>query len=125
MAAAIIAGSSQTYAEFAGYRDKLFFIPENGVSHSLCSAAARRSRRDGKLELIFLGALVPFKACDLALRAAAPFLRNGLAQFSVVGDGPERNRLEQLTKSLGIEEAVSFCGMLPMPKPCSGYGRRT
>jgi hypothetical protein len=35
-AAAIIAASSQTYAEFAGYRDKLFFVPENGISPSLC-----------------------------------------------------------------------------------------
>jgi glycosyltransferase involved in cell wall biosynthesis len=28
----------------------------------------------------------------------------------VVGDGPEQNRLEQLTRSLGIDKAVSFCG---------------
>jgi glycosyltransferase involved in cell wall biosynthesis len=111
-AAAIIAGSSQTYAEFAGYRDKLFFIPENGVNRSLCSDTVRSSQRDGIAELIFLGQLVPFKACDLALRAAAPLLRSELAHFTVVGDGPERNRLEQLTKSLGIENAVSFCGML-------------
>ena len=111
-AAAIIAGSSQTYAEFAGYREKLFFVPENGLSPSLCSGPARIKRRDGKLELIFLGALVPFKACDLALRAAAPFLRSASAHFTVVGDGPERSRLEQLTRSLGIEGAVSFCGML-------------
>jgi colanic acid/amylovoran biosynthesis glycosyltransferase len=33
-----------------------------------------------------------------------------LARFTVVGDGPERNRLEQLMRSLGIEKAVSFCG---------------
>jgi len=46
------------------------------------------------------------------LRAAAPFLRNGLARFAVAGDGPERSRLEQLTKSLGIAESVTFCGML-------------
>jgi glycosyltransferase involved in cell wall biosynthesis len=111
-AAAIIAGSSQTYAEFSGYREKLFFVPENGLSPALCSGGARASRRDAKLELIFLGALVPFKACDLALRAAAPFLRSDSAHFTVVGDGPERSRLEQLTKSLGIEGAVSFCGML-------------
>jgi len=78
-AAAVIAGSSQTYAEFAGYREKLFFVPENGISPSLCSGALRRREGDGKLELIFLGALVPYKACDLALRAAAPFLRRGLA----------------------------------------------
>lgn len=112
-AAAIIAGSSQTYAEFATYREKLFFVPENGVSRSLCSDGLTRSQRDGKLELIFIGGLIPLKACDLGLRAAAPLLRADLAHFTVVGDGPERSRLEQLTKSLEIEEAVSFCGMLP------------
>jgi len=56
--------------------------------------------------------LVPRKACDLGLRAAAPLLRNDLAHFSIVGDGPERSRLEQLVKSLEIEKAVSFCGWL-------------
>jgi glycosyltransferase involved in cell wall biosynthesis len=111
-AAAIIAGSSQTYAEFAGYGDKIFFIPENGVSRCLCSGTEPCSQHGGKLELIFVGGLVPYKACDLALRAAAPFLRSGLARFTVAGDGPERSRLEQLAKSLGIEQAVTFCGML-------------
>jgi glycosyltransferase involved in cell wall biosynthesis len=111
-AAAIIAGSSQSYAEFADYRDKLFFIPENGVRQSLCSSTVRRPQGEGKLELIFLGALVPFKACDLALRAAATLLRGGLAHLTVAGDGPERSRLEQLAKSLGVEESVSFRGML-------------
>ena len=43
-AAAIIAGSSQTYAEFAGYRDKLFFVPENGVSRSLVLRPRARPR---------------------------------------------------------------------------------
>jgi glycosyltransferase involved in cell wall biosynthesis len=111
-AAAIVAGSSQTYAEFATYREKLFFVPENGVSPSLCSGAPRRRERDAKLELIFIGGLVPYKACDLALRAAVPFLQSDSAHFTVVGDGPERGRLEQLTKSLRIAETVSFCGML-------------
>jgi glycosyltransferase involved in cell wall biosynthesis len=111
-AAAIIAGSSHTYAEFATYGQKLFFIPENGVSSSLCSDAPRSSERDVKLELIFLGSLIPLKACDLAIRAAAPFLRDGLAHFTIAGDGPERGRLEQLTRSLEIENAVSFCGMV-------------
>lgn len=121
-ASAIIAGSSQTYAEFAGYREKLFFVPENGVSRSLCSDNARPGGGDGKLELIFLGALVPYKACDLALLAAAPFLRSGVAHFTVVGDGPERKRLEQLTNSLGIEGSVSFCGMLSL---CRSYATFT
>jgi len=111
-AAAIIAGSSQTFAEFAAYGDKLFYVPENGIDSALCCEDLRRPQPDAKLELIFLGALVHFKACDLALRSAAPVLREGLAHFSVVGDGPDRNRLERLVSSLGIEDSVSFCGAL-------------
>jgi glycosyltransferase involved in cell wall biosynthesis len=109
-AAAIIAGASQTYGEFASYQEKLFFLLENGVSSSLCSDGLRISERNGKLKLIFVGGLLPVKACDLALRAAAPLLRSDLARFTVVGDGPERDRLERLTRSQGIDKAVSFCG---------------
>jgi glycosyltransferase involved in cell wall biosynthesis len=111
-AAAIIAASSQTYAEFAAYHDKLFFVPEPGISRSLCFGDSRSAEPGAKLELIFVGGLVPRKACDLALRAAAPLLQRDLARFTVVGDGPERNRLEQLARSLGIEKAVFFCGWL-------------
>jgi glycosyltransferase involved in cell wall biosynthesis len=71
---------------------------------------------DAKLKLIFVGGLVPRKACDLALRAAAPLLRGNTARFTVVGDGPERCRLEQLVKSLGIESAVTFTGWLKHPE---------
>jgi glycosyltransferase involved in cell wall biosynthesis/SAM-dependent methyltransferase len=109
-ATAIIAASSQTYAEFAAYPDKLFFVPEPGIDRSLCFHVPRSLGPGAMLQLIFVGGLIPCKACDLALRAAAPLLRNDLARFTVVGDGPERNRLERLTRSLGIEKAVSFCG---------------
>jgi glycosyltransferase involved in cell wall biosynthesis len=111
-AAAIIAASSQTYAEFAMYSEKLFFVPEPGIGPSQCLGDSRTPDSGAKLQLIFIGGLVPRKACDLALRAAAPILRADLARFTVVGDGPERNRLEQLTRSLGIETTVSFCGWL-------------
>jgi glycosyltransferase involved in cell wall biosynthesis len=109
-AAAIIAASSQTYAEFVAYRDKMFFVPEPGIARSLCYDDSRRPTPGAKLELIFVGGLIPCKACDLGLRAAAPLLQSDSARFTIVGDGPERGRLEQLAKSLGIEKAVSFCG---------------
>ena len=109
-AAAIIAASSQICSEFAAYRDKLFYIPEPGIDRSVCSDDSRTPQPAGPLQVIFVGGLIPLKACDLALRGAAPLLRNGLARFTVVGDGPERQRLEQLTTSLGIEQAVTFTG---------------
>jgi glycosyltransferase involved in cell wall biosynthesis len=110
-ATAIIAASSQTYSEFAAtYSDKMFFVPEPGIARALCYEDSRIPKPGAMLELIFVGYLIPCKACDLALRAAAPLLRNNLAQFTIVGDGPERNRIEQLVKSLGIEKSVSFVG---------------
>src|SRR5688572_3117473 len=111
-AAAIIAASSQICSEFEVYRDKLFFIPEPGVDRSVCSDDSRTPQPAGPLQVIFVGGLIPLKACDLALRGAAPLLRNGLARFTVVGDGPERQMLEQLSTSLGIEHTVTFTGWL-------------
>jgi glycosyltransferase involved in cell wall biosynthesis len=111
-ATAIIAASSQTYSEFTEYSEKLFFVPEPGIGRSACLDDSRSPEPGGKLELLFVGGLVPRKACDLALRAAATLLRNDLAHFSVVGDGPEQNRIEELARSLGIEKAVSFCGWI-------------
>jgi len=58
-AAAILAASSHTYGEFSQYRDKLFFIPENGTETSMCMDRERGSRASGPLELIFVGGLLP------------------------------------------------------------------
>jgi len=111
-AAAIIGGSSHTCAELATHHERLFFLPENGIEGALCSRTPRSLESAGSLDLIFVGGLIRWKACDLALRGAASLLRERLAHFTVVGDGPERNRLEDLTRSLGIEDTVSFCGRL-------------
>jgi len=112
-AAAIIAASSHTYNEFADYGDKLFFVPgENGIDPALYTSSLSSTSRSDKLELIFVGGLIPIKAVDLALRGAAPLLQTGRARFTIIGDGRERSNLEQLTRSLGIEKVVSFCGWL-------------
>ena len=112
-AAAIIAGSSHTYNEFRAYRQKLFFVPgENGINPAFYASASRRSPRREKLGLIFVGGLVPYKGCDLALRGSARLLQAGRADFTIIGDGRERAHLEHLTKSLGIEKVVSFLGTL-------------
>src|SRR5262249_13745457 len=84
-AATITAGSSHAYVELAAHGERLFFPPENGVDSSLCSRAAHKREPGAKLELIFIGGLVSWKACDLALRGAAPLLRNDLARLTVVG----------------------------------------
>ena len=111
-AAAIIAGSSHTYSEFSAYRDKLFFVPgENGLDPSFFHDSAKiASDKDQELRLIFVGRLIPLKACDLALQAVAELLASGTAKFTIVGDGPERENLLKLATSLGVANAVTFTG---------------
>jgi glycosyltransferase involved in cell wall biosynthesis len=121
--AAIIAGSSHTFGEFSQYRDKLFFVPgENGIDPVLFNGRRRPGVvPDGRLRLVFVGRLIPLKACDLALRASAPLLRSGAAHFTIVGDGPERERLEALSKELGTEAAVTFTGWLKTPETLAQF----
>ena len=124
-AAAIIAGSSHTFSEFASYREKLFFVPgENGLESSLLQRCEGvRSRHERKLRFVFVGRLIPLKACDLALRGSAHHLRTGAAQFTVVGDGPERKNLQDLAISLGIEKAVTFTGWVSRAEALAQLGR--
>jgi glycosyltransferase involved in cell wall biosynthesis len=55
------------------------------------------------------GRMLPWKGLHLALRAIALVDGWGLA---VVGDGPERNRLEALSRRLEISDRVAFHGRL-------------
>lgn len=112
-AAAIIAGSSHTFSEFLCYREKLFFVPgENGLENNLLQRGETATPHQSKIRFIFVGRLIPLKACDLALRAAAHQLRSGSAEFRIVGDGPERKNLEDLANSLGVEREVTFTGWI-------------
>jgi glycosyltransferase involved in cell wall biosynthesis len=114
-ATAIIAASSHVCGEFTKYRDKVFYVPgESGVNPAwLQEAPDRQTENASTLELLHVARLVPYKACDLALRGAAALLREGRARLTIIGEGPERPRLESLVDELGVRRAVTFCGMLP------------
>jgi glycosyltransferase involved in cell wall biosynthesis len=64
----------------------------------------------------FVGRLQPEKGVDVLLHALALVLRrHPTAGTALIGDGPERDRLESLAQSLGIEQTVSFLGFIPDP----------
>ena len=54
--------------------------------------------------------LVPQKGVDWCLRALARLPR-GAARLQIVGDGPERDRLETLARELGIAEEVALAAL--------------
>lgn len=67
---------------------------------------ATRPRGD---DILCVGRLVPYKGVDVLVRAMARIHRETGARLTVIGDGPERARLE----ALAAGAPVSFAGRLP------------
>ncbi|MBA2701667.1 MAG: glycosyltransferase [Chloroflexi bacterium] len=62
--------------------------------------------------VLFVGRLVPDKGCDVLLAAVEKLAEQGIpVQLTIVGDGPERERLEAAARASGA--AVRFTGALP------------
>lgn len=61
-------------------------------------------------QIICVAALIPAKGVQFLVEAmTSPRLR--AAKLTIVGDGPERKRIEQLCESLGISTRVEFAGL--------------
>jgi colanic acid/amylovoran biosynthesis glycosyltransferase len=64
-------------------------------------------------QVMGVGRLVPKKGFDLLLSAADLLRRAGLnCRYRIIGDGPERSRLEKLSETLGLQDMVSFEGAM-------------
>ena len=80
---------------------------------------APRPLPDGDVtRILAVGRLVPKKGFGVLLRAfaraRAALARDGLeATLALVGDGPERPRLERAARELGLAESVRMTGALP------------
>jgi glycosyltransferase involved in cell wall biosynthesis len=78
------------------YDDKIFFAG---------------TERAPEKDLIFVGRLVTEKGVDCALSALKQLQQKQLRPtFTIVGSGPEKNRLQRLSADLGLAEQVVFAG---------------
>jgi glycosyltransferase involved in cell wall biosynthesis len=66
--------------------------------------------RQPRPTLVHLGRLMRYKCADVALRALVHVRRQVEARLLVLGDGPDRGRLERLAARLGLTGAVEFRG---------------
>ena len=79
-----------------------------------------RSQEVQYIKMISIGRVLPWKGFSLGIQAFATALQrceelNG-AEYWVVGDGPDRERLLGLSNKLGIASRVKFWGALPREK---------
>lgn len=67
--------------------------------------------------LIMIGSLIDLKGQELAIRTVDELnKRNIPIKLALVGDGPNANKLKELTKNLDIESLVEFTGYVDFPE---------
>jgi len=90
--------------------DELAAIPRQSPGHpSVITACGALFYRKGFGDLV--------RACGILKRAGHAF------RCVIVGDGPERARLEALIRAEGLSEEVTLVGSLPQPEVFAQYAR--
>lgn len=125
----ILSGSSYTLNmlkqlfEIGDERIKLFF--ENGIPSNFLQNGASQEEPTEKIKLLFVGRLVPYKGADLVIEALGrlePTLRDQLS-FTIVGDGSERQDLENRVRALNLQDMVKFVGWVKQQETQAYYSK--
>jgi glycosyltransferase involved in cell wall biosynthesis len=97
--------------------ERITLVP-NGVDVDRFQPRPRATRLadtlglNGRFVVGFIGTFFHFEGIDYLLHAARA-LRKRDMRFLVVGDGPEKDSLEQLARELGVADIVRFTGRVP------------
>ncbi|WP_158658164.1 glycosyltransferase family 4 protein [Agarilytica rhodophyticola] len=112
-ASAILAGYTHTVSDIpVENSERIIEFSEGGIH--LKDFPDRPKNTDKKSTVLFVGRLVPFKQPEVLIRC---FERSEILRqhkLTIVGDGPEYERLKVLVKELGLEDVVELTGTLPV-----------
>lgn len=110
----VIAVSNQMKKDLIsqGLRDTKVHTVENMLSFEVTK---REIPCNEKLELVFIARLSIEKGCDLLLRAIADSKLD--IKLTVIGDGTQRQNLEQLSNDLSLTDKVDFVGFQKDVRP--------
>lgn len=99
----IVSVSEHTEAELLRVLGRKSEVVHNGISIGDVLRIKINAKRD-KNRIITAGRLLPFKNVDLIIKAMPEILKkNKKAHLVIIGEGPERERLEKLAHGLPVE----------------------
>jgi glycosyltransferase involved in cell wall biosynthesis len=92
---------AQQYIE-SGFKPERVFIAPNAVAPRPAQKPAVRSAefQDGRASLLFIGRLQERKRLDVLIQSCARLPEKIQPGLTIIGDGPERSRLESLAQSI-------------------------
>lgn len=84
-----------------------------------------KARSRGECRFLYAGRLEKRKGLELALRAFTRAVACGIpnSRFVLLGDGPDRARLELLAQELGVDSQVEFVGAVPHPDVAKHFAK--
>lgn len=123
-ASAIIVGSRDTLRlEPERYHHKCVYIPDNSIDPARFAGEPVERDAPSPMRVAFVGRLVPYKGADMLLEAAAPLIRDGAVVVDLIGDGPERARLEAIIERERIGHGVERPGWIAHERLKERLGR--
>ena len=103
-----------TYQQKFDIKDKKKVVIYNGIGNEFFDKKIpnRNKKINSETSIIYVGRLVKVKGVDILISAVEGLLKDGYkVNLTVVGDGNERNYLENLVKELKIQNHVFFTGV--------------
>lgn len=88
--------------------EKLIDFPEIGIDPELFQRVERQPNQ--RMTVLFVGRLVPYKLPEVVVRAFAASSILQQHQLIIVGEGPERPRLEALIQEHNLDQCVKLVG---------------
>lgn len=91
---------------------RIVSFPEIGIDPAIFHAKGRRPAFSGPgpFRFLYAGRLVPYKLPEAAIRAFATAPALAGHRLSIIGDGPERPRLEAMVAEAGAADRIVFEG---------------
>lgn len=130
-AAAVLCAFSHTRADLPRVEDaRIVSFPEIGFDPAIFHAQGALpagSRGEGRLNFLYAGRLVPYKLPELPIRAFAGSEALRRHHLHVVGDGPERPRMEALIAEHGLQDNITMhgrktqCEVAGMMRACDAF----
>ncbi len=113
-ATSILVANERTRAALPSVIDrrKVATLVENGVDLSLWNAP--RLEKPSDPTFVFVGRVVWWKGVELLIAAFESVPAN--AKLIIIGDGPERARLEEAARQSSAGERIEFLGFKPQPE---------
>lgn len=110
-AAAILAAYDHTISDVPDFaKPRTIHFSEGGVDPSKFIMPVRHKKE--QMTVLFVGRLVPFKMPEVLIRSFAASLILQQHKLIIVGDGPERPRLERLVEEEDLSGCVELKGTI-------------